>query len=105
MIVFGLVRLSGDPVQIMMPAEASQSDIDLMRKHLGLDRPWLVQYWRFATRALQGDFGRSVRFRRPALELVAERYMATLELGGLAVLIVIAIALPVGVYSAVRRGT
>ena len=105
MIVFGLVRLSGDPVQIMMPAEASQSDIDLMRKHLGLDRPWLVQYWRFATQALQGDFGRSVRFRRPALELVAERYMATLELGGLAVLIVIAIALPVGVYSAVRRGT
>src|SRR5256712_5393778 len=76
-----------------------------MRAHLGLDRAWGVQYWRFVTRALQGDFGRSVRFRRPALDLVTERYGATLELGGLAVLIVIAVALPVGVYSAVRRGS
>jgi peptide/nickel transport system permease protein len=105
MVVFALVRLSGDPIAIMMPAEASQADIDLMRAHLGLDRPWPVQYWRFVSQALQGDFGRSVRFRRPAMDLILERYPATLELGGLAVLIVIAIALPVGVYSAVRRGT
>ncbi len=104
-VVFALVRLSGDPIQIMMPAEATKADIELMRAHLGLDRPWVVQYWRFATQALQGDFGRSVRFRRPALDLVAERYGATLELGGLAVLIVLVVALPVGVYSAVRRGT
>ena len=104
-VVFALVRLSGDPVQIMMPAEASQADIELMRASLGLDRPWAVQYWRFATRAIQGDFGKSVRFRRPAMDLIAERYAATLELGGLAVLIVIIVALPVGVYAAVRRGT
>ena len=104
-VVFALVRLSGDPIQIMMPAEASKADIELVRAHLGLDRPWTVHYWRFLTQAQQGDFGRSVRFRRPALDLVAERYGATLELGGLAVLIVIAIALPVGVYSAVRRGS
>src|SRR2546427_2708178 len=103
-VVFALVRLSGDPIQIMMPAEATQKDIELMRASLGLDRPWPVQYWRFASRAIQGDFGRSVRFRRPAMDLIAERYAATLELGGLAVLIVIAVALPVGVYSAVRRG-
>jgi peptide/nickel transport system permease protein len=105
MIVFALVRLSGDPITIMMPAEASQKDIDLMRTHLGLDRPWPVQYRRFVTQALQGDFGRSVRFRRSAMELIAERYAATLELGALAVLIVIVVALPVGVYSAVRRGS
>jgi len=104
-VVFALVRMSGDPIQIMMPAEASKADIELVRAHLGLDRPWTVQYWRFLTQALQGDFGRSVRFRRPALDLVAERYGATLELGGLAVLIVIAVALPVGVYSAVHRGS
>jgi peptide/nickel transport system permease protein len=103
-IVFALVRLSGDPIQIMMPAEASQADIDLMRAHLGLDRPWPVQYWTFISHAVQGDFGTSVRFRRPAMELIRERYAATLELGGLAVFIVIVIALPVGVYSAVRRG-
>src|SRR2546425_1057530 len=105
MVVFSLVRLSGDPIQIMAPPEASQADIAMMRAYLGLDRPWPVQYWRFATRALQGDFGQSVRFRRPALDLILERYGATLELGGLAVLIVIAVALPVGVYAAVRRGT
>jgi peptide/nickel transport system permease protein len=104
-VVFALVRLSGDPIAIMAPAEASDADIKAMRAHLGLDRSWPVQYWRFASRALQGDFGQSIRFRRPAWELVRERYGATLELGGLAVLIVIAVALPVGVYAAVRRGS
>ena len=104
MVVFALVRLSGDPIQIMMPAEASKADIELMRASLGLDKPWPVQYWRFISRVTQGDFGKSVRFRRPALDLIAERYAATLELGGLAVLVVIAVALPVGVYSAVHRG-
>jgi peptide/nickel transport system permease protein len=105
MVVFALVRLSGDPIQIMAPPEASQKDIAAMRAHLGLDRPWPVQYWWFITRALQGDFGQSVRFRRPALDLILERYGATLELGSLAVFIVIVVALPVGVYAAVRRGS
>ncbi len=102
-VVFALVRLSGDPIEIMMPAEATKEDIALMRAYLGLDRPWPVQYWMFVSRAVRGDFGRSVRFNRPALEVVAERYPATLELGGLAILVVLSIALPVGVYSAVRR--
>jgi peptide/nickel transport system permease protein len=105
LVVFALVRLSGDPIQIMAPPEASEADIAVMRAYLGLDRPWPVQYWTFISHAVQGDFGRSVRFRRPAMELIAERYVATLELGGLAVLIVIVVALPVGVYAAVRRGT
>jgi peptide/nickel transport system permease protein len=105
MVVFALVRLSGDPIQIMAPPEASQKDIAAMRAHLGLDRPWPVPYWWFLTRALPGDFGQSVRFRRPALDLILERYGATLELGSLAVLIVIVVALPVGVYAAVRRGS
>lgn len=104
-VVFVLVRMSGDPIRIMAPPEASEADVALMRSYLGLDRPWPVQYWNFLSRAVQGDFGKSVRFRRPAMELIMERYGATLELGGLAVLIVIVVALPVGVYSAVRRGT
>ena len=104
-VVFALVRLSGDPIQIMAPPEASQADIAAMRAHLGLDRPWAVQYWWFVTRALHGDFGQSIRFRRPAMDLILERYGATLELGGLAVLIVIAVAIPVGVYAAVARGS
>jgi len=104
-VVFALVRFSGDPIAIMAPPEATQQDIELIRAYLGLDRPWTVQYWRFATRALQGDFGQSIRFRRPAMDLIFERYGATLELGGLAVLIVIVVAIPVGVHAAVRRGT
>src|SRR3989441_4720801 len=90
-VVFALVRLSGDPIQIMMPAEASKADIELVRAHLGLDRPWTVQYWRFVTPALQGGFGRSVRFRRPALHLRTQRDGATPELGGPALLIAIAV--------------
>ena len=104
-IVFALVRLSGDPIAIMAPAEATEKDIAALRAHLGLDRPWATQYWWFLTRALHGDFGQSIRFRRPAIDLVLERYGATLELGGLAVLVVIVIALPVGVYAAVWRGS
>lgn len=104
MVVFALVRLSGDPIRIMAPPEASEADIAKIRAYLGLDQPWTVQYVRFVGRALHGDFGQSVRFRRPAMELIAERYAATLELGGLAILVVIAVALPVGVYAAVRRG-
>src|SRR2546425_6869069 len=65
-VVFALVRLSGDPIQIMMPAEASKADIELVRAHLGLDRPWTVQYWRFLTPALPGGFGRSGCFPPPA---------------------------------------
>jgi peptide/nickel transport system permease protein len=104
-VVFALVRLSGDPIAIMAPPEASQADIARMRAYLGLDRSWASQYGTFISHALRGDFGTSVRFRRPAMELIAERYGATLELGGLAVLIVIVVALPVGVYAAVHRGS
>lgn len=104
-VVFALVRLSGDPIAIMAPPEATQADIAEMRAYLGLDRPWPIQYWWFLSRVAQGDFGRSIRFRRPAMELILERYGATLELGGLAVAIVVAVALPVGVYAAVRRGS
>src|SRR5258705_7103953 len=95
-VVFALVRLSGDPIQIMMPAEASKADIELMRAHLGLDRPWTVQYWRFVSQALQGDFGPSVRFPRPPPHLLAERYGAPLPLRGPALPILILLPLPVG---------
>ena len=69
MVVFVLARLTGDPLEIMMPAEATKEDIAMMRAYLGLDRPWPVQYWRFISRAVQGDFSRSVRFNRPALAI------------------------------------
>src|SRR5256885_12554441 len=80
MVVFVLARLTGDPLEIMMPAEATKEDIALMRAYLGLDRPWTVQYWRFINRALQGDFGRSRRFNRPPPPLVLRPHSAPLEL-------------------------
>src|SRR5437879_13542548 len=103
-VVFALVRLSGDPIQIMAPPEASQADIAAMRAYLGLDRPWAVQYGRFITRALQGDFGPTGRFHPAALDMVPARSGATPDRGGLAAVIVIAIALPARVYAAARRG-
>jgi peptide/nickel transport system permease protein len=105
MVVFVVVRLSGDPIEIMMPAEASKADIEQMRRYLGFDKPWPEQYVLFLGRALQGDLGKSVRFNRPALEVVSERYPATFQLGGLAILIAVVVALPIGVYSAVKRGS
>src|SRR2546422_8323843 len=72
-VVFALVRLSGDPIQIMMPAEASKADIELVRAHLGLDRPWTVQYWRFPAPARPGGFGRSACFPPPAPPPVPHR--------------------------------
>ena len=69
----------------MMPAEATQKDIAVVRNALGLDRPWPVQYWRFVEGAAHGDFGRSVRFRRPAMDLILERYRTLLKQGALLV--------------------
>ncbi len=104
-VVFGVVRLTGDPVAIMMPAEASEQDVAAMRSYLKLDRPWVVQYWYFLSRAFGGDFGRSLRFQRPAFDVVMERYPATIKLGALATLIAILVAIPVGVYAAAERGS
>ena len=61
MVVFVLARLTGDPLEIMMPAEATKEDIAMMRAYLGLDRPWPIQYWWFISRAVQGDWGIRLR--------------------------------------------
>ena len=102
--VFLLVRLSGDPIELLVAADATPQEIAETRQYYGLDRPWPEQYGMFITHAVQGDFGRSLRFKRPALEVVAERYPATLQLGGLAFLLAVATAIPLGVTAAVNRG-
>lgn len=103
--VFAMVRLTGDPISVLAPVEATQEDVERLRAHYGLDRPMVEQYWRFATQVVQGDFGRSHVFRRPVLDVIAERFPATLRLGSLAALIAGAIALPIGVYAARHRGS
>jgi peptide/nickel transport system permease protein len=77
---FFLVRLSGDPTALLLPAEATADDIERLRTALGLDQPLFVQYAKFLGNALQGDLGESLRQRSSALQLVLERLPATLEL-------------------------
>ncbi|MBI2526413.1 MAG: ABC transporter permease [Candidatus Rokubacteria bacterium] len=104
-IVFGLARLTGDPVKIMAPPEATAEDIERLREHLGLTAPLPVQYWRFVGLAIRGDFGESIRWQRPALGIILERFPATVLLSASSMLLGLALALPIGVLSAVRRGT
>jgi peptide/nickel transport system permease protein len=105
LIVFGLARLTGDPVNLMAPMEASAEDIATLRASLGLDKSLPVQYWHFATNALQGDLGRSIKWDRPALEMLIERFPATLLLATSSMVFGLLLALPVGILSAVKRDT
>lgn len=104
-IVFALARLSGDPVNLMAPMEASPEDIERIRASLGLDKPLLTQYWIFITHALQGDFGQSIKWDRSAAEMLLERFPATVILSITSMIFGVLIALPVGILSAVKRDT
>lgn len=81
----------------------TQADVEAMRVQLGLDRPWLVQYGRWAWAALQGDFGLSWTWKRPVGEVIAERLPLTLGIAFATLVFMYAVSVPVGIYSAVRR--
>jgi peptide/nickel transport system permease protein len=102
--VFALIHVSGDPVALMLPPEATQKQIDAMRSSLGFDKPLYVQYWIFISGALQGDFGKSVRWQRPCMELFLERFPNTLLLGTASMIWALLIGLSVGILSAVNVG-
>jgi ABC-type dipeptide/oligopeptide/nickel transport system permease component len=99
------MRLSGDPVPLLLPPDAPRSEIFRVRAELGLDRPLPVQYAVFLGNVLQGDFGRSIHFRQPALRVVLGYLPATLQLGLTAFVLAALVALPIGVISAVRRNS
>ena len=101
--VFGMVRLTGDPVLLFMPMDIQAKDVNEFRERLGFNDPLAVQYGRFLGAAVRGDFGESLRYRRDALGLVLERLPATLLLAGAALALTAVIAVPLGVLSAVRR--
>jgi peptide/nickel transport system permease protein len=103
--VFFLVRLGGDPVLLFLPMDIQAKDVDEFRQRLGFNDPLAVQYGRFISRAAHGDFGESLRYRSDALGLVLGRLPATLSLAGCALLLTFCVAVPVGVLSAVRRGS
>ena len=103
-IIFVISRLSGDPILMLLPNDAPASLIEQTRHNLGLDRPLWVQYFIFAGHALVGDFGNSYRWKMPALRLILDRLPATVELAVCGLLFSVAVAVPVGVLSAVHRG-
>ena len=105
-IVFGLARISGNPLDVMLPIEAVQEDYERLEKHWGLDKPLYQQYFIFVTKALQGDFGQSLKYQgQSAMGLVVERLPATLELALSALFVSAVLALPIGVLAAVAKGT
>src|SRR5581483_3484580 len=101
--VFGMVRLTGDPVLLFMPMDIQARDVNALRQRLGFNDPLAVQYARFIGGVVRGDFGESLRYRRDALGLVMERLPATLLLAGAAMALTLVVAVPLGVLAAVRR--
>jgi peptide/nickel transport system permease protein len=105
-VVFALTRLSGNPMDVLLPFEAGAKEFAVVAHHWGLDRPLHIQYFTFLRNALQGDFGQSWMWQgNTVMNLVVERLPATLELAGLALAISAAIALPIGVMAAVMKDT
>jgi peptide/nickel transport system permease protein len=104
-VVFFILHLTGDPALVLLPPDASPEDVRRFREVMGFNDPFLVQYGRFLGGALRGDFGQSIRHGEPAFHLVAERMPATFELAGAALLIALALAIPAGIVSAVRRNS
>ena len=104
-VVFFMVRLNGDPLSVMAQGDYSPDQIDSLRKAWGLDRPLYEQYVVFLTSAARGDFGVSPRYRRTAMEMVIERLPWTYLLAGVSAVIALAIAIPLGVLSAVNRNS
>ncbi|MGI9145933.1 MAG: ABC transporter permease [Chloroflexota bacterium] len=105
-IVFALVRLApSDPVTLMLSETATPQQIAEARHQLGFDQPIFVQYGVFVQRALRGDLGQSIYFKEPALGVVMQALPKTLLLGAVAFALSLAVAVPIGVLSALRRDT
>ena len=105
LIVFVVINLSGDPVRLLLPPEATPEDIAAYRARLGLDDPLPVQYVRFLGQVIRLDFGSSIQLREDALDLVLARLPATLSLAVLAILVAVLLGVPLGVVAAVRRNS
>lgn len=102
-IAFGMFRYVGDPINNMVGQDTTMEQRAELRKQLGLDDPFLVQYARFIGKAVQGDFGMSYRQRRPVSELIESRLPATLELSFVSALIALFLGIPMGIYTALKR--
>ncbi len=104
-VVFGILFLTGDPALVLLPPESTVEDIQKFREAMGFNDPFIVQYGRFLAGALRGNFGQSIRHGEPAFHLVVERMPATFQLAGAALAVALALAIPAGIISAVRRNS
>ncbi len=104
-ITFIISRVLGDPVALLLPPEATQEQRAQLARDLGLDRPLYVQLVVYVGKVLKGDFGKSFRHQEPAMKLLLDRVPASLYLALVATFISVCIALPLGIISALKRGT
>src|SRR5699024_10865269 len=104
-VVFVLVYVAGDPVALMLPEDASESDREALRLALGLNDPFYVQYFSFLGDLAKGDFGTSFRYNQQALPLVLERLPATIELATASMIVATIIAMPLGIASARKQNS
>ncbi len=103
LVIFIIVRLIGDPTQLMLPPEATEADRQVLRIQMGLDKPIVVQYLSYLYHLLSGHLGMSYRFSRPALEVVLSAFGPTLLLTSASLILAVTVGVPLGVMSAVHR--
>lgn len=103
-VVFFAVHIAGNPVRLLVPQNASASDIARLTHQLGLDRPLIDQYGSFLLHALHGNFGYSFVQNQPALKIVLGRFPNTVELAIGALIFALVLAIPIGIFSAIYRG-
>ena len=105
-IVFALARASGNPLILMLPLDAEPEAFEILAKHWGLDQPYYIQYWRFISNAVQGDFGDSFKWPgHTAVELVSTRLVASLQLVLTALILAAIMAVALGVITAAAKDT
>ena len=105
-IVFALARASGNPLILMLPLDAEPEAFEILAKHWGLDQPYYIQYWRFISNAVQGDFGDSFKWPgHTAVELVSTRLVASLQLVLTALILAAIMAVVLGVITAAAKDT
>src|SRR5262245_7180969 len=105
LIVFLMARASGDPLQLLLPPNATREDQARVAHELGLDQPLAAQYFAFVTSLVKGDLGRSIRSGEPVSALLLQRAPASLELAAAALALIVCVGIPLGVISALRRGS
>lgn len=101
-VIFVLARLAGDPVPLVLGMEATKADIEFYRRQYGLDKPLVMQYLTFLGNISRGDFGVSFRYRVPAIDLILPALWATFKLVSVAMLLAVAVGVPLGVLGSVK---